>query len=180
MMRTRLIGSIAVIALLGVSATKAPAPTVREILDPFTGHWKGTFTTYSLDGSVSSALPAEQRFWWDGDTQRGRYFALSPNGGITTAESQHFTDSGLLVRDVQKSTGQNTRHYGHFENGTLTWSRKQEADEPGGYVRESFRERVIPTASGQIYEVTGTGVYGVPPEQNVFVFEGRYKKIDTP
>lgn len=162
-------------ALVCVSANRQP--TAREILDPFTGHWKGTFTTYSLDGSVSSSLQVEQRYWWDGDKQRGRFFELAPNGGITTAEAQNFVDAGLLVCDVQKSTGQNTRHYGHFDSGTLTWSRKQEADEPGGYVRESFRERVIATPAGPVYEITGIGVYGVPPEQNVFVFEGRYARV---
>ncbi|MEO1237855.1 MAG: hypothetical protein AAFX76_13810 [Planctomycetota bacterium] len=158
-------------ALMG--ATAAAEPTPREILDPWTGTWHGEFIVYGQNGEKQTTLDVRQRYWWDGDIQRAEFVETDPDGNVVTAEARNYADAnGRLVCEVDKSTGESSKHFGTFTDGYLFWH----GDTPGRV--ETFRERVeVDDAGRRTYTITGFGAYGRGESQQFFFFVGRYAEV---
>ena len=148
--------------------TDAP-PTAREILDPFTGHWRGTFRVYTYDGRLVEQLEVEQCYRWDSDVQIGEFIDTYPDGRVVRAEARNYEKNGQLLCEVVKDNGERSLHQGRYTDGRLFWFSKPD----DGTKVESFKEAVIDTEDGLVYTIDGFGIYG----DTHLLFEGRYHKV---
>jgi len=162
---------VVLFSLVFLSAATPRKPSIHDMLDPLTGRWKGTFKVYTLEGRLHEAIEVEQRYWWEGDIQRGRFVERYADGRVVNAEAMNYIKDGRLVCEVRKDNGEISNHRGRYENGVLFWHTRM-AD---GSKVESFKERVETTAQGTIYYIDGFGAYGRGDAKTYFLFEGRYK-----
>jgi hypothetical protein len=157
--------------LLGVaSAAFSQEPSAREILAPFTAHWKGVFKVYSYDGRLLNQIEVEQRYWWQGEEQHAEFIEKDRSGRLVKAKARNYAQNGKLYCAVEKDNGEKSLHHGHFEDGALFWFRKTEDQA----TIESFKERVLPGARGKEYHIDGIGIYGSGAKASCLLFEGRY------
>ena len=165
-----------VLTCLTLSASAVTAEQGRTILDPWTGKWAGEFKVYGQDGQLLTTLKVEQHYRWDGDIQRAKFRETDAQGNVVTADARNYVDDqGELVCEVDKSTGESSKHRGNFADGYLFWHGKT----PGRV--ETFRERVVVDEQGQrTYEINGFGVYGEGKQANYFLFAGRYRAVAEP
>ena len=158
---------------LTLSASAVTQEQGRTILDPWTGKWAGEFKVYAQDGQLLTTLAIEQHYHWDGDIQRAEFRETDADGKVVTAKARNYVDGqGELICEVDKSTGESSRHLGNFADGYLFWH-----GNAAGRV-ETFRERVVVDEQGhRTYEINGFGVYGEGEQATYFLFAGRYREV---
>jgi len=168
---TAVFALLALLPGVAMGAGEVPAET-RRVLDPFTGVWRGTFKVHSQSGELVTRLEVEQRYWWDGNVQRGRFIETDQDGNTVTAEARNFVgDNGKLLCVVEKSNGEGSRHRGSVHDGHLFWHSRQ----PGRV--ETFREAVHADEEGTFYRIHGFGVYGQGDDAAHFLFVGEYRRV---
>jgi len=147
---------------------------LRGALEPFTGHWEGSFVVYAADGRQIDSLVTEHRYRWEGDVQVGIHIDRYPESGrVDTSRVRNYVEDGRLVCEVVKEDGTRTVHTGRVQDGAIVWHRRTEE----GLI-ESYRERVVETPEGQEYRIDGFGAY--PDGQGGLshvLFTGRYDGV---
>jgi hypothetical protein len=161
------------LVLLFLSLLSSQQKTARQILDPFNANWRGEFKVYNFDGKLIDQLEVEQRYSWKGDEQHGVFTERQRNGKVVRARARNYEKNGQLVCEVEKDSGERTVHWGRFEDGALFWYR-QASD---GKITESFKERVVKTATGREYQIDGLGIYKSAGSTSILLFEGRYREM---
>lgn len=144
-----------------------------EILSDWNGSWRGVFRIYSATGRLLDSLRVEQKYYWDGNTQRGVITDTYTDGRIEVSHAENFVRNDTLFCVVRNAKGEKTVHAGHFSGDRLTWSRW---DRQAG-LQEIFKEYVVRTEQGSVYFIDGVGIYGMGEGRNVLLFEGRYRKV---
>ncbi|MCI0699089.1 hypothetical protein L0337_44690 [candidate division KSB1 bacterium] len=147
--------------------------TIHQILDPFNANWRGEFKVYNFDGKLIDQLEVEQRYSWKGDEQIGVFIERYKDGKVVRARARNYEKDGQLVCEVEKDSGERTLHLGRFEDGALFWYRQT----PDGKITESFKERVVRTGAGRVYQIDGLGVYKSENTTSILLFEGRYREM---
>ncbi len=165
----------ATVLLALVGAAPAPAQPTRTALDPFTGHWKGSFVAYTHAGERVDSLTAEHRYRWDGDVQVGTQIDRYPDGRVKRHEARNYVRNDTLFCEVTHADGSTTVYRGRQVGEAIVWHRRTDA----GLV-ESFRERVAQTPEGMVYRIDGFGVYpNADGSASYLQFVGRYRRASA-
>ncbi len=156
--------------MLGCSAQAQQDTRAREVFGPFDGEWRGVFKMYKQDGTFIDSLVVHQKYWWDGEVQKGVFSDTFSDGRVEMSDAQNFVRNDTLFCVVKKRSGEETTHFGTYDAGRLTWWRKI----PASNLQESFKEYVAVINGKRTYFIDGVGVYGEGEHQNIMLFEGRY------
>ena len=161
---------------LGGASQACAQPAQRAALEPFTGHWRGSFVVTTYDGETVDSLVADHRYRWEGNVQVGTFVDRYPaSGRVDTLQARNYVEDGRLVCEVTQPDGTTTVHYGRVRGDAIVWHRRTD----GGLI-ESYRERVVETPNGLEYQIDGFGVY---PDSSGgrthLLFYGRYPSVSA-
>ena len=166
--------AVLLIGLFVMGAGPLLAQTPRSALESFTGHWKGPFLAYEYDGTQVDSLTAEHRYRWKENVQVGTQVNRYPDGRVVRKSARNYVnEDGVLICEVEQADGTTVTYRGRVSDGAIVWHRRTEAG-----VIESFRERVVETASGPVYRINGFGVYPNDDGSASYLqFVGRYQRV---
>jgi hypothetical protein len=161
--RTPLTGSVVRVAAMAVSlllgfASQSGGATLKELLDSYTGQWRGTTVVSTPDGRILREIAVEQQYWWKGERQHGVAVSYL-DGQLSYSQSETYVQGGSLYSVVAEANGKSLRYFGRVDGRTITWV---PADVLQVGQRQT-RETVIPSGadirltseSFQIVEVDG-------------------------
>lgn len=150
------------------------AQTPQSALESFTGQWKGPFVVYRYNGEQVDSLVAEHRYRWEGEVQVGTQINRYPDGRVVRKSARNYeNEEGVLICEVEQSDTTTVTYRGRVSDEAIVWHRRTQAG-----VIESFRERVVETASGPEYRINGFGVYpNDDGSASHLQFVGRYQRV---
>lgn len=142
------------------------------VFKPWDGEWDGVFKIFNTNGELVDSLEVHQKYFWDGEVQKGIITDKYADGRIEISHAENFVRNDTLYCVVKKAGGERTVHRGGNVGGRLTWSRQN----PETGMLEAFKEYVEIRNGTAVYFIDGVGIYGYGEERNVLLFEGRYRK----
>jgi len=158
-----------------VASNDRPEGVSEQVFAPWNGTWRGTFTSYDIEGKERYKLDVTQVYESVGNgQQKGVFTVKSADGTVETVHAVNMVRDGELICRVvkigqdEKPIGERTEHKGTYLGpGHIIWHSKI-----GEHGFETFNELV----DGDLYTIHGAGVKSDDPRETE-VFEGRYRRI---
>ncbi len=172
--------TIGATGLLYASHADRPTKPPVHVFAELEGSWSGVFIGLDSSGRELYRIRVKQTYETISDTeQRVTIEDTMPDGTVITGEGANTAtrtaDGAWRLRCVvSKSNGDRVEHTGRLIAGLnddtqLVWYSKA----PNR--TETFRETVLDSPNGPVYEINGMGRYG----DTMILMHGRYTKTNT-
>lgn len=182
MVRVFLIGVLALVALALVAvnlperARPNPGGASSEGLSilpaRFDGLWEGTLTSYRPDGRVEESSEESRLFTRMAPGERALTITrvLRDGGSEELSGTEVEAPGGELKRRIQIPGGGLASSSGRRVGTAIFWHR----EDPASGLRETLREEIVATPSGDLYTLDGARASG----GQLLILEGRYRRAD--